>query len=611
MAVTPMMLDDDKDQKMGSGVYVPSSEGLEPSVPQSGDYLDAPQEASDGLASVAAPAPDAMPKMSVSNDTPNMGAPAQETMAAPLTDGKAKYHDTIRSFDTMQAGNRGTMLALDPADPSYLNKLAALQTKEGLIKTEKATYEQMHPLGTPESAHPGFGGKLLHILGNIGNIAGEAFVPGLMPEINGSKMNLDFTRQQGEDEIEQASKNNLDSAQAQAHLATSRGGTKKDYEPLKGPDDKPMTHNGMPIVREKGTNDIVVITPNGPVPVAAAQQSGVPGQSTFYDKPTVDETKQPIGVDGVTRHNTALQSMTKGMTDDEKAQFLSAYSVKPEDTLAVQTKRSEDAKSVAQMGGAERDRALQRDIANKNHQDAMANIAESRRIAGQAAMFNTGINPANKEHLSVDNAADEMLVDSRTGKPIPYKMLTTLKPSMQESNRADFARSTIHTLDLLDNLKTQGKLPNGPVTGLTKESLAKAGLGDKDAQEALSFISLAQSAATGAHVGGRFNSEIMDKMKSLLSINMNNSQFAGASEAMRDVMQPYVDQGGRLTVAQYNQLPDKEKARLIESGNSHVKSDDDIPKPETAKYHHTMSGKPDIYSNDGKNWYDNKGKKIQ
>lgn len=173
--------------------------------------------------------------------------------------------------------------------------------------------------------------------------------------------------------------------------------------------------------------------------------------------------------------------------------------------------------------------------------------------AADAKMYDTGINPVTKQKLTLDNAPDEMLVDSNTGQPIPFKMLSTLKPTSQEINRADFAKSTLHSLEQLDGLMAAGKLPNGPLSGLTTKALTKAGLSSGDAQKAMDFISFAQSAATGAHVGGRFNVPIMQKMGDMININMNTDQFKGAESAIRDVMTQYAQQGGRMTVGQYKQ----------------------------------------------------------
>jgi hypothetical protein len=128
-------------------------------------------------------------------------------------------------------------------------------------------------------------------------------------------------------------------------------------------------------------------------------------------------------------------------------------------------------------------------------------------------------------------------------------MLSKMAPSQQETNRADFAKSVLHTLDLLDDLKKQGKVLNGPITGITADFLAKWGLSG-DSQEARDLLKFAQSAATGAHVGGRFSQEIMHKMDTMIGMNMNDTQFAAAEQGIRDVMKPYADQGGRMTVGE-------------------------------------------------------------
>jgi hypothetical protein len=173
--------------------------------------------------------------------------------------------------------------------------------------------------------------------------------------------------------------------------------------------------------------------------------------------------------------------------------------------------------------------------------------------AGTDKMWAEGQNPITNEKLNLSNAPDEMLLDSRTSKPIPFKMLSTLKPNQTEIARATFADSVIHSLDKIDELKAQGKLPNGPLSGLTQTMLAKVGFGNEDAQKALDFISFAQSAATGAHVGGRFSVPVLEKMNKLVNLNMNDGQFKGAEESIRDVMGQYSKQGGRQTVGQFKQ----------------------------------------------------------
>ena len=66
------------------------------------------------------------------------------------------------------------------------------------------------------------------------------------------------------------------------------------------------------------------------------------------------------------------------MSSSDKKAFLSAYAVKPEDTLGVQTKRLEDAKSSAQLSGNALDRQMAREQAQRNHEESMAKMSETK-----------------------------------------------------------------------------------------------------------------------------------------------------------------------------------------------------------------------------------------
>jgi len=180
----------------------------------------------------------------------------------------------------------------------------------------------------------------------------------------------------------------------------------------------------------------------------------------------------------------------------------------------------------------------------------------------QQTMWKTGINPTTKERLSLDTAPDEFLVDTTTGNPIPSSMLSAKKPTMQESNRADFAKSAIHSIDELNELLDKNEAQFGPITGPVDKWMAGHGLGKEYEQAALNYLTFAQSAATGAHVGGRFNVPIMDKMGTTIAANMNKDQLKGATDSIKDIMRQYVDQGGRFSVAQYKSLPQSERDRL-------------------------------------------------
>jgi hypothetical protein len=170
----------------------------------------------------------------------------------------------------------------------------------------------------------------------------------------------------------------------------------------------------------------------------------------------------------------------------------------------------------------------------------------------QTALFKTGVDPLDptKKLNLTTPGAEEMLVDQRTGQPIPIQNLNGLKPTPTEIQRGDFAASAMHILDALEKAKAAGNVPNGPIKGWTAKQLADIGLGDATSQAALNDIALEGSAATAAHTG-RFSAEIMHKMNSMINLNMNDSQFAGAIQSIRDVMGSYQQKGYRETVSEY------------------------------------------------------------
>jgi hypothetical protein len=205
-------------------------------------------------------------------------------------------------------------------------------------------------------------------------------------------------------------------------------------------------------------------------------------------------------------------------------------------------------------------RAWQKDTAGQKGAEA----AQKSQAEGKdyESMIKTGVNPITHERLGLDNAPNEAMVDLRTGLPVPTNMLTTTKPDLQERNRADFANSVLRTLDHLEQMQQDGKLPNGPLQGRTVTQLVASGMASKDAQEAANFISFAQSASTGAHVGGRFSVPVLEKMNKLLSLNMNDAQFAGAVDSVRTVMEPYKNGGRLVSVQEYKQMSPDEQKRL-------------------------------------------------
>lgn len=152
--------------------------------------------------------------------------------------------------------------------------------------------------------------------------------------------------------------------------------------------------------------------------------------------------------------------------------------------------------------------------------------------------------------LSLDNAPDMMLVNPATGLPIPMKMLSALKPTMDEQHRAQFAASAIHSADKIQQLVDQAKAQIGPFAGRTAELMAKAGLGDQFNQELQNYTRFVQSAATAAHTG-RFSVPILEKMDKMIGPEMNPDQLTGAIDSIKGQMAPYADSGWKPTVWEY------------------------------------------------------------
>jgi len=152
--------------------------------------------------------------------------------------------------------------------------------------------------------------------------------------------------------------------------------------------------------------------------------------------------------------------------------------------------------------------------------------------------------------LGLENAPDMMMVNPATGLPIPMKMLSTLKPTPTEQNRADFAASAMHSADKIQQLVEQAKAQVGPFSGRVAELMAKAGLGDQFNQEMQNYVRFTQSAATAAHTG-RFSVPILDKMDKMIGPEMNSDQLSGAIDSIKGQMAPYADAGWKPTVWEY------------------------------------------------------------
>ena len=111
-----------------------------------------------------APAPSAAPALPTvgAGNIPDLAKPTRQQSNAA---GKAEY----------QAGL--PQVTAKPFTPEWAQQ-----------QEELAQYKHLHPLGSNVSAMPGVGGKFLHGLGRVANIAGDILAPGITANIPGSDL---------------------------------------------------------------------------------------------------------------------------------------------------------------------------------------------------------------------------------------------------------------------------------------------------------------------------------------------------------------------------------------------------------------------------------------
>lgn len=383
-------------------------------------------------APTAAPAPVAAPAYAP-------GSTISSATGQMMPPGKQEYHQALHDFEKASAKNLADKMALDPTDPDYLKNLSALSAQSGQIKADRLAFEQLHPWGSPESAHPGTGGKIAHVLGRIGNIAGDVLAPGTMSLIPGTDLNRSTREHNALGEVGAANENALKAAQVGSLEAKAATPPKVTWKPVGTPvvDD---TGNMWQVQSDEGTGEVRRVPVGGPAaqpstagtpaaPAAgAAAPTGVAGGTptagpapttgapagpkfTKLATPGAKEADQPVGAPGVTQHNNELGTLTEGMGKDEMAKFLKAYEVQPTDSLATATKRLEYAKSAAQMSGAERDRKITRDLAAQNRGQARTD-AEQKELTAEVdkahALITKNLDKANDQIEKLQVAGSEV-----------------------------------------------------------------------------------------------------------------------------------------------------------------------------------------------------------
>lgn len=192
------------------------------------------------------------------------------------------------------------------------------------------------------------------------------------------------------------------------------------------------------------------------------------------------------------------------------------------------------------------------------YKDKLAEAAQQSRATAQAqgkdyeAMLRTGKNPITGEVLNLNNAPPSALINPASGQVIPQDMISLYKPTENERTTADTARQV---LAISKNLKEEiAKNPNliGPLAGRSQEALQKIGISSQAAAKLIDDVTFLQSAATKMHTG-RFSSEILHKMGTIVKPGMGKDEFLGSLESIDDVATRYANEDRLTTVFEYQQ----------------------------------------------------------
>lgn len=257
-----------------------------------------------GLATVPAgiPAVGAAPEVAAAPDTSALstGIPtvARPTTAQSHAAGKAEY---AAGMPTMNDANGNP---ITPFSKEYFERERAI-----------SDFKAAHPWGSDVSAHPGFLGKIGHVLGRVGNIAGDIVAPGVMENIPGTDLHNNLvrrTQQLGENEAVTNEEKEAQAKNLAAETAKTNAGL-AGWQPLGEPkqDDK-----GNWFQAAKDASGNVKFEPVAGGPASPNLSGKTPAEQTYDSllKQTNPATGKPFTA------QEALAEVTKAPPSNETAE---------------------------------------------------------------------------------------------------------------------------------------------------------------------------------------------------------------------------------------------------------------------------------------------------
>jgi hypothetical protein len=244
----------------GFSALASSAPNMPAAAPVPGAELNAPEIGGAGAAAgSAAPAIPAAPM------APLVAPTKKESIAA----GKAEY-----------AAGRPQVTAPVNSEEFFNQKAAQVE------------YDRQHPWGADISAHPGRGGKILHTLGQVGQIAGEIVAPGVVAAIPGTRMEMgmregqDIAQAREAGELELKKKTEETRAQHEENVEDVNEQKMKNAEDKLANDLQKITNVRERDLRKQGLK-LNPLDPNGP-PISLTRDEMSPLEQSVMDLKTAN-----------------------------------------------------------------------------------------------------------------------------------------------------------------------------------------------------------------------------------------------------------------------------------------------------------------------------------
>lgn len=511
-------------------------------------------------------------------------APSVDNVAAeyPLGSARQSQGETLGAPTPEQVKAQSQVPATDVHTPEEL-KFQRNIIKENLAKAtlnpdkmqgimdtlaaekQMRVLNSMNPYGS-EANHPGTLGKIEHGLVKAGNIAGDVFAPAVMANVPGTDLNKQVAANSQEGEL-------ADLTQKQEAAAAKASGSGVGKTPQEQTYHALMTGgpNGGPRINEATQKPYTEMEAN-----VDSQGTGKTPEEEYVQsqmKAINPDTGKAFTRPEATRDFEMMKTGTKPLHGMEKR--VSDYNSKrkledtPGNREAAQTaieKSDTNAKAWAALPAAESKMRLQEGLT----------IEEQH-------LNNTGADSSQRGLKADDHQYTE---DARHN--LVDKAIETAQGAAEASDTSQLAASITPVLATMANIRAEG-LNRINTAEMSRFMPANGSLGRWAASHVDQFLA--------GEIPPEYKNEVVSGLKNLESYEdiLHDSNTTAINDTVR--------RGGVQPVV------DKKTGKATSTEPSKPGTTEKVATPEDNK-HHYNSAKGEIFSNDGKTWYDAKGKKI-